>query len=186
MPHYKNVSDDENRTSKYAYPDNGEKGYFTPKHPTITFNDFTGGYFIYDGKKIKEPLTGDYGDSYPIAVICQVEGYEVEDVYNNSGYHYDLTDNSFNVVFTANFNITAVIGKKVEAYAYISSSSDNTPNDTLTFTYDEKRSEKDTAFDVVYSGGVPWAQYMTSEAASIQNVVVNESFSSVELNTIDS
>lgn len=78
-------------------------------------------------------------------------------VDNNTTTYIPTAQNEFQ--FTFNKSITTITTTletvSDEAYAYISSSSDDTPNDTLTFTYDEKRSEKDIAFDVIGTSGVP-------------------------------
>ena len=175
LPHYDGTSD-----KTYAYPDNGESGYFTSARPRITLNPFVGGHY--------QTLTGDpitylegevgFGQIVQVVFDAGYSDYSLKDAYNNAGGHYDIgAANTFTVPFEKEYNITVVIGKKIEAYAALSTK--NSENDTLTFKYDGDRYlEVDQTFDVGGSGDPAWAHYMFGSGATITNVVIESSFNS--------
>ncbi len=184
LPHYDGTSD-----KTYAYPDNGESGYFTSARPRIYLNPFEGGHY--------QTLTGDpitylegeigFGQIVQVVFDAGYSDYSLKDAYNNAGGHYDIgAANTFTVPFEKEYNITVVIGKKIEAYAALSSST-NAENDTLTLKYDGNRYlEVGQTFDInTSSGGPSWSSYMYGSSATIKTVIVDASFKSYKPITME-
>ena len=133
LPHYDGTSD-----KTYAYPDNGESGYFTSTKPKITFKFADGdqGHFEYKGYAIEGYIEVDYQAEISVKAVCDEEGKKVKTVTDNTGKSYEIDeDGFFTVNCLASYTITAQNSEAIQAYAALSSSS-NATNDTLTFHYD--------------------------------------------------
>lgn len=138
----------------------------------------------YSGNAITaKTLALNVTKSTNISIILDSSGYIVNTVTDNKSKTYTVTNNSFELLPSEGLIVTASF-KEIpnKAYAYISTSSGGSTNDTLTFTYDGKMDEKDIAFEVEDTGtSLPgWAQYVGREkAGTVKKVVFEESFKNV-------
>lgn len=130
---------DETKVDKtYAFPDDGAKGYFTPKKPKITFKfaDGSNGHFEYNGKTITEPVVVSYMEQISVKAVCEDEGKKVKKVTDSAGKEYTLDgDGFFRIDCLACYTITAINSESIQTYAAITSSSGD-KKDILTFHYD--------------------------------------------------
>ena len=167
----------------YAYPDNGETGYFTPKKPKITFKFADGnlGHFEYGGKTITEPVTTNYNDQITVKAVCDDEERKVRSVTDSAGNTYELdADGNFTIDCLANFTITARNSSSIQAYATITSSTDD-KKDILTFRYDKDIDEYgDLAWNCENTGSsAPWGNFVgqgTAEESTVTTVVFTDEF----------
>ena len=141
-----------NKTDKtYAYPDNGQSGYFTSKNPVIKLEGLgEDGYFAeVGGADHITSVTGQRNTTTTVQALITKAGISIKEIKDNTGTKYTPdTDGKFTVTFSACLTITVTLATE-EPYAALTSSSENSPNDTLLFRFDANRSEFESTFDVV-------------------------------------
>ena len=146
LPHF--IS---NKTDKtYAYPDNGQSGYFTSKNPVILLEGLgEDGYFAEDGGADHiTSVTGQLNTTTTVQAVITKAGISIKEIKDNTGIKYTPdTDGKFTVTFSACLTITVTLAAE-GPYAALTSSSENSPNDTLLFRLDANRSEFESTFDV--------------------------------------
>lgn len=189
LPHYSEVTDDTLRNNKYAYPDNGQTGYFTSKTPTIKLQFAQGSHGHFE-----DPATpgvaittfkGTYGAQGVKVKPVADSGYTIDTILDNDStqqYSYIIDPTGcIELRFDAEYTITATTISGMEAYAYLSSA--NATNDTLIFTYDDLRTSRGVkTFDVLDTGkeDPPWAIYLAGENPTITTIQIEESFKDVQ------
>ena len=164
LKNYQSSSDDIYRSNKYAFPDNGVKGYFTSKNPLIKLLPIEGGHYEdAQGNRITE-IRGSYpsGEATIKAVYPEDEWdeeHEIKMITNNAyDCFYDFADDgTFTVKFLAEYSISVTTGLVIEPYAALTHPENGT-GDTLTFRYDGDRYWYDftaTTFEVINTGDAP-------------------------------
>lgn len=154
LPHYGTRSDDVTQNNcTYAYPDNGETGYFTPKHPVVTLNTFEGGHYENEAGEVITSITGDYNDNVAVKVILDNPNFVITSIKDNVGTSYTPdTNNKFIIPLKFNGNTTVTIS---EPYAVVRDSAtynSNGTNDLLEFRCDLNRNAYTETFDCIDTG----------------------------------
>lgn len=108
LPHYNSGVTDKT----FAYPNNGQTGYFTPKHPVMKLSDFEGGYYTdEDGNPISQ-ISGDYNATAKIKLIITDETKELDKIIDNAGKEYFIEDDSVPIELLYNGTITVTLKDK--------------------------------------------------------------------------
>ncbi len=141
LPHY----DAEMYGRTYAYPNNGETGYFTSETPTIKLQFAQGSHGHFEdpanpGVAITT-FEGTYG-AQDVKVKPVVDsGYDIESILDNNSpepntYTIDDATGCIELRFDAEYTITATTKAGLQAYAYLTKTTNE--NDTLVFAYDSE------------------------------------------------
>lgn len=124
LPHYNPSKID----ATYAYPNNGQSGYFTSKTPTITLQFAQGshGYYVdKEGQQItdgKVTLSYDQFD-FKVKPVCTDTGMVVKNVVDNNAptpTDYIIDDDGYITLDpSAEFTLTAITGQGLKPKAVL-------------------------------------------------------------------